>query len=57
MSVMPDAKSMTLIQEGNMQKPIYYISRALRRVETQYPRIEMITFTVVTADCILPPYF
>ena len=41
LAVTPYAVSSALIrEEGRVQKPVYYTSRALRGVEGQYPLIE-----------------
>ena len=50
--------SSTLIrEEGNIQKPVYYTSRALRGVEGRYPRMEKLAFALVTASRNLRHYF
>ncbi|XP_075640351.1 uncharacterized protein LOC142612113 [Castanea sativa] len=52
------AVSATLIkEEGKVQKPVYFISRTLRGVEERYPRMEKLTFALVTAARKLKPYF
>ena len=54
----PHAVSSTLIrEEGRIQKPVYYTSRALRRVEGRYPMIEKLAFALVTASRKLRHYF
>ena len=40
-----------------MQKPVYYTSRALRGAEGQYPLIEKLAFTLITASRKLRHYF
>lgn len=44
-------------EEENVQKPIYYMSRTLRGVETCYRRIDMLAFSPVTTVFQLRPYF
>lgn len=45
----PDAMSAALIgEEGKEQRPVYYVSRALRGAEARYPKIELIAFIIVT---------
>ena len=52
------AVSAALIREENrVQKPVYYISRALRGAEERYPLLEKLAFALVTAACKLKPYF
>ena len=53
----PHAVSWTLIrEEGKVQKPIYYTSKALRGVEGWYP-MENLAFSLVTAARKLKLYF
>ena len=50
--------SSTLIrEEGKVQKPVYYTSRALRGSEGQYLMIEKLAFALVTASRKLRDYF
>lgn len=50
--------SSTLIrEEENVQKPVYYISRALRGAEGRYPLIEKLAFALITAFRKLRHYF
>ena len=50
--------SLALIrEEGSVQKPIYYTSRALRGVEGRYPTMEKLAFALVTASRKLRHYF
>ena len=42
---------------GGVEKPIYYISRALRDVETHYPRAERVCLAIVYALQRLRHYF
>ena len=52
------AVSAALIRdEGGSQRPVYFISRAFRGAEERYPRMEKLTFTLVTAARKLKPYF
>ena len=52
------AVSSTLIrEEGKVQKPVYYTSRALRGVEGRYPLIEKLAFALITASRKLMHYF
>ena len=43
--------------EGGLQRPIYFISRAFRGVEERYPRMEKLAFVLITAAWKLKPYF
>ena len=49
--------SMLIREEGKIQKPIYYTSRALRGVEWRYPMMEKLAFALVTASSKLRHYF
>ena len=50
--------SSTLIrEEENVQKPVYYTSQAFQGVETNYPRMEKIAFSLVVASRKLRHYF
>ena len=54
----PHAVSSTLIrEEGKVQKPVYYTSRALKGVEGRYPMIEKLVFALITASRKLRHYF
>ncbi|XP_059436758.1 uncharacterized protein LOC132169816 [Corylus avellana] len=44
-------------EEEGIQKPIYFISRALRGVEERYPQMEKLAFALVIASRKLRPYF
>ncbi|KAL1204507.1 putative mitochondrial protein [Cardamine amara subsp. amara] len=44
-------------EEGNEQRPIYYISKTLIDAETRYPAMEKLALAVVTAARKLRPYF
>ena len=43
--------------EGGLQRPIYFISRAFRGVEKRYPRMEKLAFAFITAARKLKSYF
>ena len=43
--------------EGDLQRPVYFISRAFRGAEERYPRMEKLAFALVTAARKLKPYF
>ena len=56
--VSPTAISATLIrEEENVQKLVYYASRALRRAKERYPPMEKLAFALVMAAHKLKPYF
>ena len=58
LAMTPHAVSSTLIrEEGMVQKPIYYTSKALRGVEGWYPLIEKLAFTLIIASRKLRHYF
>ncbi|XP_075656371.1 uncharacterized protein LOC142626433 [Castanea sativa] len=58
LTVSTEAVSATLIrEEGKVQKPVYFISRALRGAEERYPPMEKLAFALVTAARKLKPYF
>ena len=58
LAITPHAMSSTLIQEdGRVQKPVYYTSRALRGAEGRYPLIEKLAFVLITASRKLRHYF
>ena len=58
MAVTSHAISSALIEEeGRVQKPVYYTSRALRGAETRYPQIEKLAFALITASRKLRHYF
>ena len=44
-------------EEGKVQKPMYYTSRALRRAEGRYPLIEKLVFALIIASRKLNHYF
>ena len=44
-------------EEGRVQKPVYYTSRALRGAEAWYPQIEKLAFALITASRKLRHYF
>ena len=58
LAVTSHAVSSALIrEEGKVQKPVYYISRALKEVEERYPLIEKFAFALITASRKLRHYF
>ena len=58
LAVSPHAVSSSLIrEEGRVQKPVYYTSRALRGAEGRYPLIEKLAFVLITASRKLRHYF
>ena len=44
-------------EEKGSQRPVYFISRAFRRAEERYPRMEKLAFALVTTARKLKPYF
>ena len=57
-STTPHLVWMDLIrEEGRVQKPVYYTSRALRGAEGRYPLIEKLAFALITASKKLRHYF
>ena len=58
LAVTPHAVSLALIrEEGRVQKPVYYTSRALRGMEGQYPLMEKLAFALIIAFRKLRHYF
>ena len=58
LAVSPTAVNTTLVrEEDNVQKPVYYASRALRGAEERYPPMEKLAFALVTVARKLKPYF
>ncbi|KAK3001098.1 hypothetical protein RJ639_020684 [Escallonia herrerae] len=58
LSVTDVAVSTVLIrEEDGVQKPIYYINKVLRDVETRYPKIDKITLALIISARCLRPYF
>jgi hypothetical protein len=58
LAVSPTAISAALIQEDEgIQKPVYFVSKALHRAEERYPQIEKLAFALVMASRKLRPYF
>ena len=58
LAVASHAVSLSLIrEEGRVQKPVHYTSRALRGVEARYPQIEKLAFALITASRKLRHYF
>ena len=51
LAVTPHAVSSALIrEEGKVQKPVYYTSKALRGAERRYSLIEKLAFALITAS-------
>ena len=44
-------------EEEKVQKPVYYVSRALRGAKERYPPMEKLTFALVMVARKLKPYF
>ena len=44
-------------EEDKVQKPVYYVNRALHGAEERYPPMEKHAFALVTAARKLKPYF
>jgi ribonuclease HI len=58
LAVSPTAISAALIREDEgIQKPVYFVSKALHGAEERYPQIEKLAFTLVMASRKLQPYF
>ena len=58
LAVTPHAVSSALIkEEGRVQKPVYYTSRALKGAEARYPQIEKLAFALITTSRKLRHYF
>ena len=58
LAVSPHAVSSALSrEEGKVQKPVYYTSRALRGAERRYPLIEKLAFALITASRKLRHFF
>ena len=58
LAVTTHAVSSVLIrEEGKVQKPVYYTSKALRGAEGRYPLIEKLAFALITASRKLRHYF
>ena len=58
MAVTSHAVSSALIrEEGRVQKPVYYTSRAVRGAEGRYPQIEKLAFALIMASMKLRHYF
>ena len=49
--------SALISEEGKVQKPVYYTSKALRGAEGRYPPMEKLAFSLVIAARKLRPYF
>ena len=58
LAVSSTAVSAALIREDDsVQRPVYYITRALRGAEQNYPLLEKLSLALVTASRRLRPYF
>ena len=58
LAVTPHAVSSALIrEEGKVQRPVYYTSKALRGAEGRYPQMEKLAFALITASRKLRHYF
>ena len=58
LAVTPHVVSSALIrEEGKVQKPVYYTSKALRGAKGRYPLIEKLAFALITAFKKLRHYF
>ncbi|XP_075669875.1 uncharacterized protein LOC142639604 [Castanea sativa] len=58
LAVSSAAVSVALIrEEDKVQRPVYFISRALRGAKERYPQMEKLAFALVTAAWKLKPYF
>jgi len=58
LAVSPSTVSSVLVrEESEVQKPIYFTSRALHGAEGRYPRIEKLAFALITSARRLRPYF
>ena len=58
LAVTPHAVSSVLIrEEGKIQKPVYYTSKAFRGAEGQYLLIEKLAFALIMASRKLRQYF
>ena len=44
-------------EEAKVQRPIYYVSRALRDAEIRYTKLEKLTYALLIAARRLQPYF
>ena len=57
LAVSPTVVSAALVrEEERVQKPVYYVSRALRGAKERYPPMEKLAFALVTAARKLKPY-
>jgi ribonuclease HI len=58
LAISPTAVSAALIrEEDGIQKPVYFVSKALHGAEKKYPQIEKLAFALVVASRKLRPYF
>lgn len=49
--------SILVWEEGQVQKPVYYISKVLQNTKTRYTWLEKLIFTLITWARKLCPYF
>ena len=58
LAISPATVSVALVREENtVQKPVYFISRALQGAKEKYPPMEKLVFALVTTARKLKPYF
>ena len=58
LAVSPTALVAVLVkEETKVQRPVYYISRALRDAKTRYTKLEKLTYALLIAARRLRPYF
>jgi hypothetical protein len=58
LAVSPTAINAALIrEERGVQKPMYFVSKALHGAEERYPQIEKLAFALIVASRKLRPYF
>ena len=58
LAVTPHTVSSALIrEEDKVQRPVYYMSKALRGAEGRYPQMEKLAFALITASRKLRHYF
>jgi hypothetical protein len=58
LAVSPTAVSAALVrEEDGMQKPVYFVSKALHGAGKRHPQIEKLAFALIVASRKLRPYF
>ena len=58
LAVSPMALAAVLVkEEAKVQRPVYYVSRALRDAEIRYTKLEKLTYALLIAARRLRPYF